>query len=77
MATELQRDSDGAIEILKHLQFVTLDQKEFAQVGKELCVHKNSKSAEEWQMIEFHVERYSELKGVNLPLHQVCTAQTN
>lgn len=77
MATELQRDSDGAIEILKHLQFVTLDQKEFAQIGKELCVHRESKSAEEWQMIQFHIERYSELKGVNLPLHQVCTAKTN
>jgi hypothetical protein len=74
LKNELAHSPNTAVEIMKHLPFISLDQQELTLVTQGLCSHRraDTDSEQHWEMIRFHHGQYTELKGVAVDLGSVC-----
>lgn len=74
LRSELSQSPNAAVEILKHLQFIRLDQQELTLLSQGLCQHRESDIANphQWEMIQFHHGQYTEMRGISVDLTRVC-----
>jgi hypothetical protein len=74
MSNEITKNSETALEILKHLPFIDLSAKELTTLSKSLC-HYGSPDVDQkaqWDMIQFHHGQYNERKGLGIKLNSLC-----
>lgn len=74
MGAEITKNSETALEILKHLPFIDLNAQELTTLSKSLCHYgaADVDKKEQWDMIQFHHGQYNELKGHGVKLHHLC-----
>jgi hypothetical protein len=74
MGAEITKNSETALEILKHLPFIDLSAQELTTISKSLC-HYGAQDIDQraqWEMIQFHHGQYNELKGHGIQLNSLC-----